>query len=65
MNGLQPLLWYLVVATALAGGGLSLMAYRARRRDGARARSANRLYLLSYILMSVSIALFAIGGLLR
>lgn len=63
--GLHSILWYLTVATALAGGGLSLAAYRARAAGPNGARSSNRLYLLSYILMSVSIGLFAAGGLLR
>lgn len=65
MIGPQSLLWYLLVASALAAAGLSLAAYRTRSRGGAGARSANRLYLLSYILMSVSMALFALGGLIR
>ena len=55
----SSLLWYLTVATAVAGGALSLLA----PRRGARA--GERLYLLSYVLMSLSIALFAVGGLLR
>lgn len=65
MVGLESLLWYLMVATALAGGGLSLSAYRARALGANRARSANRLYLLSYILMSISMAWFDVGSLLR
>lgn len=60
---LPSVLWYLIVATALAGGALSLAAYHARSRGPAG--GSNRLYLVSYILMSVSIALFAVAGLMR
>lgn len=63
--GVESLLWYLTVAAAVAGGGVSLAATRARALDGPRPPRANRLYLLSYILMSVSMALFAIGGFFR
>lgn len=62
--GLRPLLWSLTVATALAGGGLSLAAYRMRTAPAGAPGRSNRLYLASYILMSLSIALFTVAGFL-
>jgi hypothetical protein len=52
------------VATALAGGGLSLAAYRMRTAPAGAPGRSNRLYLASYILMSLSIALFTVAGFL-
>lgn len=63
--GLEFLLWYLIMGTAVAGGGLSLAAFRARETGPAGNRTAGRLYMLSYILMSVSMALLALRALLQ
>jgi hypothetical protein len=44
---------------------LSIAAYMVRSQGAGAARVADRLYLLSYVLMSVSIAIFAVRGILR
>jgi small neutral amino acid transporter SnatA (MarC family) len=65
MRDLFSLLWYALVGTAVLGAVLSIAAYMVRSQGPGAARVADRLYLLSYVLMSVSIAIFAVRGLLR
>ncbi len=61
----QWLVRYVVITTAILGGVLSVRAYRLRAQGPATARAADRLYLLSYVITSLSIAAFAVSGFLR
>lgn len=59
-------LWVLTVATAVAGGVLSVLASRMQRNAAAneeRGSRAWRLMMGSYVLMSVSILFFVVRGL--
>jgi len=59
-------LWLLCVATAIAGGAMSLYAASLERKERSGAghgRNARRLMLGSYVLMTVSIVIFAVRGL--
>ena len=61
------LLWIAAVTSALAGGVASTAAYWTRRRNPTDERAHHRshiLYLLSYILMSISVFFVALRGLI-
>lgn len=64
----QDALWYAAITTALTGGGVSVAAFVIRSKRGESndiARKSHILYLISYILMSVSIFLIAFRGLVQ
>lgn len=64
----QDVLWYAAVASAFSGGIVSVIAYSFRTRhegNDENARKTHLLYLVSYILMSVSIFFIAFRGLLQ
>lgn len=59
-------LWILTVGTAVAGGVLSIWGTSRQRKDvaaGKPDRPGHRMVMGSYVLMSISIAFFAIRGL--
>jgi len=61
-------LWTLAVASAVGGGIVSLIAFnvsRKRPQDEAAKKRSHVLYLLSYVLMSISIFFIAFRGLLK
>lgn len=65
--GWQDVLWYAAIASAFAGGIVSVTAYSVRTRhedNDENARKVHILYLISYILMSVSVFFVAFRGLL-
>lgn len=60
--------WLSTVATAVAGGAVSLAAYRIASKgagDERARRRAHALYVASYALMSVSVLLVALRGFVR
>jgi len=64
----QDALWYAAITTALAGGGVSVAAFVFRSKRGECsdiARRSHILYLISYILMSISIFFIAFRGLVQ
>ncbi len=61
-------LWTLAVASAVGGGVVSLIAFYVGRKDPENEATKKRshvLYLLSYVLMSISIFFIAFRGLLK
>ncbi len=61
-------LWTLAVASAVGGGVVSLIAYYVGRmgpEDEATKKRSHILYLLSYVLMSISIFFIAFRGLIK
>ena len=61
-------LWTLAVASAVGGGVVSLIAFYISRKgpeDEAAKKRSHVLYLLSYVLMSISIFFIAFRGLLK
>lgn len=61
-------LWYVAIASAFAGGIVSVTAYGIRTRhedNDENARKAHILYLISYILMSISVFFIAFRGLMQ
>lgn len=68
LNDWQGALWYAAIGTAVAGGIVSLSAFFLRTRhsdDPESSRKAHILYLISYILMSISIFFMAFRGLVQ
>ncbi len=68
MSAWLNLFWTLAVASAVGGGVVSLIAYyvgRKRPQDEATKKRSHVLYLLSYVLMSISIFFIAFRGLLK
>ncbi len=68
VNDLQDALWYAAIAAGVAGGGVSVAAFVIRTKRGEREETAHKthiLYLISYILMSVSIFFIAFRGLIQ
>ena len=64
---MDMLLWLLTVGTAVAGGVLSLWGTARQRKDlaaGTPRGLGYRLMMSSYVLMSVSISIFVVRGLL-
>lgn len=58
-------LWLLTVATAVAGGALSIWGTSLQRREASHSgsgRTGYRVVMASYVLMSISIGVFVIRG---
>ena len=53
-----------MLATAIGGGVLSMVAYYFPRENPARRKTGERMYIASYVLMSISMVLFAVRGFL-
>jgi hypothetical protein len=63
---LDDTLWWMMVSTGVAAAGLSIIAAFCDRRgsDWPSRRARFILHLISYVLMSVSVLMFAARGLL-
>ncbi|MDH3670502.1 MAG: hypothetical protein OES46_04990 [Gammaproteobacteria bacterium] len=58
------LLWWPMVIAAVAGGILSIAAYWFQQANPERRKTADRVYMASYVLMSISVLLFVTRGIL-
>lgn len=68
MSDWLQFLWTLAVASAVGGGVVSLIAFYVGRKgpeNEATKKRSHVLYLLSYVLMSISIFFIAFRGLLK
>ena len=64
---LDTWLWAATVATAVAGGILSVIGSARQRMDSAEGRERGRGYrmvMMSYVLMTTSVVIFAVRGLI-
>ena len=64
MSNWEDLLWWSMLAAAVGGGILSTVAYYFQRENPTRRKAGERMYMASYILMSISMVLFAVRGFL-
>jgi hypothetical protein len=64
MPNWENVLWWSMLTTAIGGGVLSMVAYYFPRENPARRKTGERMYIASYVLMSISMVLFAVRGFL-
>lgn len=60
----DQLLWWLMVIAAVGGGVLSVAAYWFQRASPESRKTGDRMYIVSYVLMSISVLLFAARGMI-
>ncbi len=68
MSDWLQFLWTLAVASAVGGGVVSLIAFYVGRKgsgDEAAQKRSHVMYLLSYVLMSISVFFIAFRGLIK